>query len=153
MSDFYLILHSDASSNSFPTNRPGHFKTILSREINLGEIEYNVAISSITRYYETSMEDLVFIREKRAVPVATPGLTRNSDYEQIADKTEIVQKYEAYLKATDPLISYDEANKNKVKLTVGLNSEEFEMLPNPFYLKDISKASGIQIHQGGACSH
>ena len=64
---FYIGVHSDASAKTFPDNKSGCFKTILPKEINLGDIEYQVAISSITRYYETSMDDVVFIREKRAV--------------------------------------------------------------------------------------
>src|SRR5436190_12154720 len=88
MSDFYLVLHSDASAHTFPDNRPGHFKSVLREEINLGNIEYKVGIASITRYHETSLEELTFIREKRAV-TATPGLEIESKYQQSAKKADI----------------------------------------------------------------
>src|SRR5271167_1295655 len=61
MSDFYIGVHSDASIKSFTSNRSGNFKTLLTKEIDLENVEYKVAISSITRYYETSMEDVVVV--------------------------------------------------------------------------------------------
>ena len=86
MSDFYLVLHSDASAHTFPDNRPGHFKSVLREEINLGNIEYKVGIAGITRYHETSLEDLTFIREKRQAPTATPGLEIAPKYQVSAKK-------------------------------------------------------------------
>src|SRR5205809_1138116 len=96
MSDFYLVLHSDASAHTFPDNRPGHFKSVLREEINLGNIEYKVGISSITRYHETSLEDLTFIREKRAV-TATPGLEIAPKYQLSAKKAEIDVLFKTYV--------------------------------------------------------
>ena len=63
MCDFYIGVHSDASSKTFPTNRLGSFKTVLSKEYDLGNIKCNVAVSSVTRYYETTLEDTIFLRE------------------------------------------------------------------------------------------
>ena len=66
--DFYIDVCSDASSESFSANHPGDFKALLSREIDLKNIEYSVAVCSVGRYYETVDKDVVFIREKRATP-------------------------------------------------------------------------------------
>src|SRR5436190_21797543 len=100
MTDFYLVLHSDASANTFPDNHPGHFKSVLREEINLGNIEYKVGIASITRYHETSLEDLTFIREKRAAAGATttPGLEIDAKYQVSAKKAAIDTLYDKYIK-------------------------------------------------------
>ena len=108
MSDFYLVLHSDASAHTFPDNRPGHFKSVLREEINLGNIEYKVGIASITRYYETSLEDLAFIREKRAA-TATPGLEIAPKYELSAQQAEINDMYQKY-NALTPAVIANSAN-------------------------------------------
>src|SRR5438477_10318880 len=103
MTDFYLVLHSDASAHTFPDNRPGHFKSVLRKEINLGNIEYKVGIASITRCHETSLEDLTFIREKRAV-TATHGLEIDAKYQQSAKKADIDTLYDKYIKNTHATI-------------------------------------------------
>src|SRR5437773_3665871 len=97
MTDFYLVLHSDASAHTFPDNRPGHFKSVLREEINLGNIEYKVGIASITRYYETSLQDLSFIRERRAAAAATPGLEIAPKYLLSAKKAEIDTLFKTYV--------------------------------------------------------
>src|SRR5437773_11088994 len=104
MSDFYLVLHSDASAHTFPDNRPGHFKSVLREEINLGNIEYKVGIASITRYHETSLEDLTFIREKRVAGTATPGLEIDAKYQLSTKKADIDTLYDKYIKDTHPII-------------------------------------------------
>src|SRR5438477_7216115 len=104
MTDFYLVLHSDASAHTFPDNRPGHFKSVLREEINLGNIEYKVGIASITRYYETSLEDLAFIREKRAA-TATPGLEIAPKYELSAQQAGINDLYKKYIALTPAVIA------------------------------------------------
>src|SRR5258708_7180356 len=78
MSHFYLAIHSDASLKSLPNNRSANFKTILAREIDLGNTEYKVAIASVSRYYETSLDDVVFLLEKRQSANATPVTTETS---------------------------------------------------------------------------
>src|SRR5438477_881391 len=102
MTDFYIVLHSDASAHTFPDNRPGHFKSVLREEVNLGNIEYKVGIASITRYHETSLEDLTFIREKRVV--ATPGLEIDAKYQVSAKKVDIDALYDKYVKNTHDII-------------------------------------------------
>src|SRR5204863_5714336 len=98
MTDFYLVLHSDASANTFPDNRPGHFKSVLREEINLGNIEYKVGIASITRYHETSLEDLTFIRERERLP--QPPVSKESKYQQSAKKADIDTLYAKYIQST-----------------------------------------------------
>src|SRR5436190_12021793 len=100
MSDFYLVLHSDASAETFPDNRPGHFKSVLREEINLGNIEYKVGIASITRYYETSMDDLTFIRQKRAAGDATPGLEIAPKYQLSAKQADINVLHQKYIQSS-----------------------------------------------------
>src|SRR5438477_12594584 len=109
MSDFYLVLHSDASANTFPDNRPGHFKSVLREEINLGNIEYKVGIASITRHHETSLEDLTFIHEKRQAPTATPGLEIAPKYQVSAKKADIDTLYAKYIRSTHAIIVDTEA--------------------------------------------
>ena len=78
MTDFYIGLHSDASIKSFPNNCLGCFKTILPKEIDLGNVEYNVAVSSLTRYYETTMEDTIFLRDEVIRKKGQPTQTSQS---------------------------------------------------------------------------
>ena len=105
MTDFYLVLHSDASANTFPDNRPGHFKSVLREEINLGNIEYKVGIASITRYHETSLEDLTFIREKEQAPTATPGLEiAPKSGVSVAKQAEINTLYAKHIQSTHAII-------------------------------------------------
>src|SRR5437773_2029560 len=111
MTDFYLVLHSDARANTFPDNRPGHFKSVLREEINLGNIEYKVGIASITRYHETSLEDLTFIREKRAA-TTTPGVEIDGKYQLSAKKDAIDALYDKYIQSTHPII-VDSETPNK----------------------------------------
>src|SRR5437773_703586 len=127
MSDFYLVLHSDASAHTFPDNRPGHFKSVLREEINLGNIEYKVGIASITRYHETSLEDLTFIREKRAAGTATPGLEIDAKYQQSAKKADIDTLYDKYIKDTHPIIVDSETPDKDfiVTFTVGKVEKTF----------------------------
>src|SRR5579862_8218358 len=96
MSEFYIAVHSDASLGAFPGNAAGNFKTILPREIDFSDIEYSVAISSITRYYETSVEDLVILRQKRqdVSPPTAPRLTlAPAKYPEAPNKDEIINNY------------------------------------------------------------
>src|SRR5437773_12316507 len=116
MTDFYLVLHSDASAHTFPDNRPGHFKSVLREEINLGNIEYKVGIASITRYYETSLEDLTFIREKRAA-TATPGLEIAPKYQQSAKKADIDVLYAKYIENNQAIIVDTETPDKDVIVT------------------------------------
>src|SRR5271156_3337712 len=69
--DFYIVC-GEASSPSFDNNHSGDFKVLLSKEIDLNNVEYSVAVCSVGRYYETIEKDVVFIREKRDVPIPTP---------------------------------------------------------------------------------
>jgi hypothetical protein len=133
MSDFYLVLHSDASSTAFPENRPGHFKSILREEINLGNIEYKVAISSITRYYETSMDDLAFVREKRQAP--TPGIVIAPKYE--ARQQSLAAAQESYLQGGRSLIACGDVKDYTVKFKVALQEEEFTIFTEQEITKDM----------------
>src|SRR5271154_6522773 len=101
MSDFYIGIHSDASVKSFPNNRSGSFKTLLAREIDLGNTEYKVAIASVNRYYETSLDDIVFLREKRGAPTkeaaaSMAGLTVEETY-PVGDISGLTEEYNKYI--------------------------------------------------------
>ena len=97
MNDFYLDLHSEASKASFSDNVPGSFRSKLTEPIILDDGAWDVAIASISQYYETSLEDVYFIREKRAAASQTPGVTVTTEFP--AGDTSIVQAaYTKYLK-------------------------------------------------------
>src|SRR3977135_2733170 len=143
MTDFYIGLHSDASIKSFPDNSLGCFKTILAKEIDLGNIEYNVAVSSLTRYYETTMEDTIFlrdevVREKRAT---NPNLSITETSPPIADKDALIAKYKKYLVDTDPVYGYadDGDTRFTVNFTVGTKKETFKISLCPIYKAALAK--------------
>src|SRR5271163_1645587 len=54
---FYIGVHSSGGAGSFTCD--------LNREVVL-DGDYQVAVSSISRYYQTEMKDLVFVRNTRA---------------------------------------------------------------------------------------
>src|SRR3981189_246427 len=142
MCDFYIGVHSDASSKTFPTNRLGSFKTVLSKEYDLGNIKYNVAVSSVTRYYETALEDTIFLREdvrqKRSI---APNLELTTKYSAKSDVATIKSQYDKYLIQTDPIVVYD-ADGDKhytVKFTVGALVETFTILSHPVYRSMLAK--------------
>src|SRR5271167_3101116 len=56
-SSFYIGVHSSDGAGNFTCN--------LNREVVLNG-PYQVAVSSISRYYQTEMKDLVFVRNTRA---------------------------------------------------------------------------------------
>src|SRR5271154_4659089 len=99
MSDFYIGIHSDASIKSFPHTRSRCFKTLLAREIDLGNTEYKVAIASVNRYYETSLDNIVFLRERRGAPAKeaalTPGLSVEETY-PVGDISGSIDEYNKY---------------------------------------------------------
>src|SRR3977135_549692 len=144
MTDFYIGLHSDASFKSFPDNYLGYFKTILLKEIDLGNIEYNVAVSSLTRYYETTMEDIIFLREEvvREKRSANPNLSITEAYPPIASKDAFLTKYNKYLTESDPIVGWsDDGDKNfTLNFTVGTKKETFKILSNPIFKATLGKA-------------
>src|SRR3977135_183848 len=138
MTDFYIGLYSDASIKSFPDNYLGYFKTILLKEIDLGNIEYNVAVSSLTRYYKTTMEDTIFLREEvvREKRSTNPNLSIAEANPPIADKEALIAKYNGYIAGTDPIYGYadDGDTRFTVDFTVGTKKKEtFKVLLNPIY--------------------
>ena len=139
MTDFYIGVHSDASIGAFPANRVGNFKTILSKEIDLGTTPYNVAISSITRYYETSMDDLVVIREKRT-PKPYPGLEIPTTYPTNAiTKTNINARWDDFIKNYPPMIAL-QSKEYTAKFTVQTETQEFTIFKQPIYKSDLEMA-------------
>src|SRR5271167_2694781 len=106
MSDFYIGVHSDASIKSFTSNRSGNFKTLLSKDIDLENIEYKVAISSITRYYETEFGDAVIVRDKRQASV--PKAANVIDTYPINSKIDYVEIWKQFLAKTDYIIAHSD---------------------------------------------
>jgi hypothetical protein len=134
---FYLCLHSDASIATFPNNRSGCFKSQLARPIDLGNLEYEVAIASVSQYYVTSMDDVVFIRQKRQAPTTTPNISKVATYPP-GDTASIAEAFKAYLKSSTKYYGYYEGDvddKTWVKVTVGANFKLFGYMCNPSYLK------------------
>ena len=133
MMDFYVSVFSDASSASFSDNCPGNFKTLLSREIDLNNIEYSVAVCSVGRYYETVDKDVVFIREKRATPIEEPlQLTVHTIYPTTQHVNWIKKTYENFIKKEDPIYALvSGTDKFEVELNVDGKKKTFEIYSNP----------------------
>src|SRR5271156_603180 len=140
--DFYVNVFSDASSASFSDNRPGNFKTLLSREIDLKNIEYSVAVCSVGRYYETVDKDVVFIREKRATPIEEPlALTVHNIYPTTPHVNWIKKTYENFIKKEDPIYALvSGTDKFEVELNVDGKKKTFEIYSNPIYKSTLEKA-------------
>ncbi len=120
---FYVAIHSDASADVFPNNRPGDFKNYLNKEIDLGNEEYMVAVSSINRYFETSSEDLVFVREKRQIPPKRFEFEENFPIPSEEELKELEKKYEDFLAYTDMVLAYSEDPALKFEATVTRNKK------------------------------
>src|SRR5271154_6108938 len=134
MSDFYIGIHSDASIKSFPNNRSGSFKTLLAREIDLGNTEYKVAIASVNRYYETSLDDIVFLREKRWIPIKEaaerPGLSIEETY-PVGDISGLADEYKKYIASSSEYIGYSEIGEHTVTFKVGNKEEKYNVFASP----------------------
>src|SRR5271156_1027761 len=140
--DFYLNVYSDGSTTSFPTNRAGNFKALLTKEIDLNNIEYSVAVSSVSRYYETSQKDVVFIREKRDVPAANLNLplTVHNTYPATSNVDKIKQKYDDFIKNGDPIYAVSDKEKFQVEMNVDGKKKTFEIFTNPIYKTTLAQA-------------
>ena len=140
--DFYLNVCSDGSTTSFPTNRAGNFKALLTKEIDLNNIEYSVAVSSVSRYYETSQNDVVFIREKRDVPAANLNLplTVHNTYPATSSVDKIKQKYDDFIKNGDPIYAVSDKEKFLVEMDVNGKKKTFEIYTSPIYKSTLAKA-------------
>ena len=109
-------------SSPFPTTAWDVSKPSYQRRLTW-ETLYNVAVSSLTRYYETMMEDTIFLREEvvREKRSTNPNLSITDVYLPIADKEAFIAKYNTYLTAADPIIGHadDEDAQFTVAFTVG----------------------------------
>src|SRR5271167_3122380 len=144
MSDFYVGVYSDASVKTFKGNRSGNFKTLLTEEIDLKNVEYKVAVSSITRYYETGLKDLVIVREKRQARVSQPkqALSVVDAYSRTSsDKAaEIKRLWLHYLDVTSPVCAYHaDATAFQVRFTVDGVIKRIVIFPNTVYQSDLNK--------------
>src|SRR5271156_5572327 len=139
--DFYLDVCSDASSGSFEGNYAGDFKALLTKEIDLKNIEYSVAVSSVGRYYETPEQDVVFIIEKRDVVAAEAlPLTVHTTYPATSDVEIIKQKYDDFIKNGDPIYAcISGEDKFSVELNVDGKKETFEIYSNPIYKSTLAQ--------------
>jgi len=138
--DFYLNVYSDGSSASFPTNRAGNFKALLTKEIDLNNIEYSVAVSSVSRYYETFENDVVFLREKRDVPVTVLPLTVHNTYPATLEVDKIKQKYDDFIKNGDPVYFITSSTeKMEAELNVAGKKKTFEIYSGTVYKSTLSR--------------
>src|SRR5258708_8861460 len=139
MKSFFIGVHSDASIKSFPDNRSGSFKTLLSTEVDLGNVEYDVAVASVSRYYETTLNNLVFLREKRQA-VASPGLTLTPAY-PIGDVSNIQKNFDDYFPTSDPSITYSAKGNEKyyLKFKVGRQESHLVIYQNPLLKSEVAK--------------
>src|SRR5271156_4960718 len=141
--DFYIVC-GDASSPSFSNNHSGDFKVLLSKEIDLNNIEYSVAVCSVGRYYETVEKDVVFIREKRATTandVEPLQLTVHTTYPATSNVDKIKKMYDGYLKKGDPIYAVaKDKERFEIELDVDGKKDKFEIYSNPIYKKTLESA-------------
>src|SRR3981189_274294 len=128
---FYIAVHSDACKDFFPKNRSGNFKNFLNMQIDLNE-EYMVAISSVSRYYETAFNDIVFVREKRAVKATQVEVQTDWPALDAATIQRVNDSYDAYIKASPPVVAYSDSTLAKFTITLTYNgkTETFKIYPN-----------------------
>ena len=103
----------------------------------MGNIKYNVAVSSVTRCYETTLEDTIFLREdvsrqKRSI---ASNLALTDKYSAKSDVETIKSQYSKYLTQTDPIVGYDADEHFTIKFTEGNLVETFTILSHPIYIK------------------
>jgi hypothetical protein len=133
MEDFYVVINNRASIKSFPNNTVGDFKAVLSDEVDLNNVDYKVAIASITRYYETPMQDIAVVREKRATPSSSSSLRATLEVvDKFPDQKEtdvaiINKQYAEYLRDGDPVYIFSDnlVPDYTYKLKVGEKEKEF----------------------------
>src|SRR5277367_6384364 len=132
---FYIGVHSGADGDS-----AGKFTCRLNREVVL-PCEYDVAVASVTRYFQTDFKDLVVVRNTRAVDAEV--LDVQVAYPNVASDMEV--ELSRYLAST-PAIIAAKANPNYFSLmNVGQYSgAKSQILPNYEFLKysDI-EATGV----------
>src|SRR3981189_1450682 len=128
---FYVAVHSDACKDFFPKNRSGNFKNFLNMQIDLNE-EYMVAISSVSRYYETAFNDIVFVREKRAVKATQVEVQTDWPVLDAATIQRVNDSFDAYIKASPKIVAYSEAAHSafSMTLTYNMKTENFKIYPN-----------------------
>src|SRR5277367_3845865 len=123
---FYIGVHSGADGDS-----AGKFTCRLNREVVL-PCEYDVAVASVTRYFQTDFKDLVVVRNPRAVD--TDVLDVQVAYPNVASDMEV--ELSRYLTST-PAIIAAKANPNYFSImNVGQYSgAKSQILPNYEFLK------------------
>src|SRR5277367_2391530 len=123
---FYIGVHSGADGDS-----AGKFTCRLNREVVL-PCEYDVAVASVTRYFQTDFKDLVIVRNTRAVD--TEVLDVQAAYPNVASDMEV--ELTRYLAST-PTIIAAKSNPNYFSLMkVGQYSgAKSQILPNYEFMK------------------
>src|SRR5271163_933728 len=102
---FYIGVHSSGGAGSFTCN--------LNREVVL-DGDYQVAVSSISRYYQTEMKDLVFVRNTRA---AEPVVNIAKAYTPTPSNMHV--KFEKYLANSPPVIIIQAKSEYYYEVKVG----------------------------------
>ena len=152
--DFYLDLHSEASLASYSDNRPGSFRSKLTEPIQLEDGEWDVAIASISQYYETSLEDVHYIREKRQA-AATPGVEIEKTYPEPDNKAKILAIYNNYLESSAKYYGFlDNIDaKCTVTLTVGGKKKEITYVANPLTTAALKNILKSEVFEGVKFEH
>jgi len=123
---FYVAVHSDASRKTFTDNTAAKFTTRLSKPIILNS-EYNVAVSSIIKYWRDGISaPLVASRLIRDAPAAltakvippcgTVPQTFPEYQMSAATKQLLSNAIVAYLKYTPPIVFINDHVRNQIKL-------------------------------------
>src|SRR3981189_3330280 len=128
---FYIAVHSDACKDFFPKNRSGNLTSWLNLQIAVNE-EYMVAISSVSRYYETAFNDIVFVREKRAVKATQVEVQTDWPALDAATIKHVNDSYDAYIKASPKVLAFSDATHSAFSMTITYNmrTENFKIYPN-----------------------
>src|SRR6266849_1605985 len=126
MGSFYIALNSGSPASEF-SNR-------LNKSITLHG-EYEVAVNSITKYYETENQERVFVRMPRSI---IQPYTTQTNYPKLEFET-AKGIFDGYIASTTPYVVYQEWSKvdNYAFITVGNNkSPHYPIFQDSFYIEE-----------------
>src|SRR5277367_6469723 len=125
---FYIGVHSGADGDS-----AGKFTCRLNREVVL-PCEYDVAVASVTRYFQTDFKDLVVVRNTRAAE--TDVLDEQAAYPNVASDMEV--ELARYLDSTPAIIVAQATPDYSCIITLGQHAKAGQLsqiFPNYEFLK------------------
>src|SRR5277367_4582915 len=106
---FYIGVHSGADGDS-----AGKFTCRLNREVVL-PCEYDVAVASVTRYFQTDFKDLVVVRNTRALDPDVLELQTSYPYVVSDMATDLAR----YLESTPAIIAAHPKSDYSYTISVG----------------------------------